>query len=54
MKRKVILILLSLSLIFSSNILAGGDDVCGTTSGTSASYLPTSGTIKIFVIFCAI
>ena len=51
MKRIFIIILLSIGLTFSSNLQAAVDDVCGTTSGSSAPYLPTSGTIKVFVIF---
>lgn len=51
MKKIFIIILLSLSFTFSSNLQAGVDDVCGTTSGSSAPYLPTSGTIKVYVIF---
>jgi len=51
MKKIFITILLSISFIFNSNLQAGVDDVCGTTSGSSAPYLPTSGTIKVFVIF---
>jgi len=51
MKNKIIFLLFSLSLIFSQNLIASSDDVCGTTSGSSAPYLPTSGNIKILVIF---
>ncbi len=51
MKKIFIIILLSVSFIFSSNLQAGVEDVCGTTSGSSAPYLPTSGTIKVYVIF---
>lgn len=51
MKKIFITILLSINFIFNSNLQAGVDDVCGTTSGSSAPYLPTSGTIKVFVIF---
>jgi len=40
-----------LSVMLSQNLIASVDDVCGTTSGSSAPYLPTTGTIKIFVIF---
>jgi len=51
MKNKIIFLLFSLSLIFSQNLIASSDDVCGTTSGSAAPYLPTSGNIKILVIF---
>lgn len=51
MKKIFIIIILSLSIIISPNLQAGVDDVCGTTSGSSAPYLPTSGTIKVYVIF---
>lgn len=51
MNKIFIIILLSASFIFYSNLLAGVEDVCGTTSGSSAPYLPTSGTIKVYVIF---
>ena len=51
MKKIFIIILVSISFTFSSNLQAGVDNVCGTTSGSSAPYLPTSGTIKVLVIF---
>jgi len=51
MNKIFIIILLSASFIFYSNLLAGVEDVCGTTSESSAPYLPTSGTIKVYVIF---
>ena len=37
--------------MFSPQLKAGIEDVCGTTSGSSAPYIPTSGTIKVYVIF---
>ena len=51
MKNKIIFLLFSLSIIFSQNLIASSDDVCGTTSGSAAPYLPTTGNIKILVIF---
>ncbi len=52
MKNKIIFLLFSLSIIFSQNLIASSDEVCGTTSiAASAPYLPTTGNIKILVIF---
>jgi len=38
MKNKIIFLLFSLSIIFSQNLIASSDDVCGTTSGSAAPY----------------
>ncbi|MGK9370177.1 hypothetical protein ACSSWA_14865, partial [Melioribacter sp. Ez-97] len=51
MKTKLLYLLIVLSMLLSTKIKAGIEDACGTTSGSSAPYIPTSGTIKVFVIF---
>ncbi|MFA3784171.1 hypothetical protein ABRY23_14015 [Melioribacteraceae bacterium 4301-Me] len=51
MKTKVIFSLVTLFLLFNSVLVASSEGVCGTNSGSSAPYIPTSGTIKVFVIF---
>lgn len=51
MKTRIFIILIILSIVFSLKLTAGVEDKCGTTSGSSAPYLPTSGnTIMCFVI----
>jgi len=51
MKTKLQLIVICLSLLFSSKLSAGVDDLCGTTSGITAPSIPLSGNIKIFIVF---
>jgi len=51
MKIRLLFLLIVLSILFSEKIKAGIEDACGTTSGSAAPYLPTSGTIKVYVIF---
>lgn len=51
MKTRLLFLLVALSIIFNPKLKAGIEDACGTTSGSSAPYLPTSGNIKVFVIF---
>jgi len=51
MKTRIFIILIILNIIFSLKLTAGIGDKCGTTSGSSAPYLPTSGNIKVLVIF---
>ena len=51
MKARLLFFLIALSTIFNSNIQGEVGDVCGTTSGSSAPYLPTVGNIKVFIIF---
>jgi len=42
---------LSLLIIFSPGLRAQNDDVCGTISGDAPPYIPTSGVLRVFVIF---
>ncbi|MEJ5352698.1 MAG: hypothetical protein WHS65_14030 [Melioribacteraceae bacterium] len=51
MKTRALFSLVMLCLLFNSVLKASSKGVCGTTSGSSAPYIPTSGTIKVFVIF---
>jgi M6 family metalloprotease-like protein len=51
MKTKSLIIIFFLSVILSTELKAGIEDVCGTTSGSSAPYIPTSGNLKVLVIF---
>ncbi|HRI47747.1 MAG TPA: hypothetical protein PK559_11630 [Ignavibacteriaceae bacterium] len=51
MKTRIFNILISITIIFNIYLKAGVEDICGTESGKSAPFLPTSGTIKVFVIF---
>ncbi|MBX2977591.1 MAG: T9SS type A sorting domain-containing protein [Ignavibacteriaceae bacterium] len=51
MKTRIFIILISITIIFNIYLKAGVEDICGTESGKSAPFLPTSGTIKVFVIF---
>lgn len=51
MKIKILTLITILCVMFSINLFAGIQDKCGTTSGSSAPYIPTSGNIKVLVIF---
>jgi len=50
MKAKWGFIIVVLSIFFSLKLLAV-EEYCGTTSGSSAPYIPTNGNIKVYVIF---
>lgn len=51
MKTRMFIISIIFVLGYSLELSAGIQDKCGTTSGNSAPYLPTSGNIKVLVIF---
>jgi len=53
MKAKLFFVLIFLGVLFSVKVKAGVADTCGTvySSSDTAPYLPTSGTIKVYVIF---
>lgn len=49
--KKVLILVVAIFLSNSTIIGSSGEDVCGTTGVSSGKYLPTSGNIKILVIF---
>lgn len=51
MKTRLLIILALFMIVFNLKLTAQSESICGTSSGDSAPYLPTSGNIKIFVIF---
>jgi hypothetical protein len=51
LKTRIFFVFIAVGMIASSKLLAGIDDVCGTNSASSASYIPTSDSIKVFIIF---
>jgi len=51
MKIKMFIIMFMLSVLLNQHLIASVNDICGTTSGSSAPYLPTTGTIKVFIVF---
>jgi len=40
-----------LNVFFTNSLFASDDDVCGTTANITGNSIPTSGTIKVFIVF---